>query len=73
MDGDRKSASSIQQVSHGVSIKHVCGRVCVPPAFGQIFYEDVLMAAFYFGYPLLIESNKYGIARYFESKVTMDT
>ena len=26
------------------------------------------MAAFYYGYPLLIENNKYGIARYFEKR-----
>jgi hypothetical protein len=38
------------------------------PPLAKIFYEDVLMAAFYFGYPLLIENNKYGIARYFESR-----
>jgi hypothetical protein len=34
----------------------------------KIFYEDVLMAAVYFGYPILIENNKYGIARYFEER-----
>ena len=38
------------------------------PPLAKIFYEDVLMAAVYFGYPLLIENNKYGIARYFESR-----
>ena len=38
------------------------------PDLASIFYEDVLMAAFYYGYPLLIENNKYGIARYFESR-----
>jgi hypothetical protein len=26
------------------------------------------MCAFYYGYPILIENNKYGIARYFESR-----
>ena len=26
------------------------------------------MAAFYYGYPLLVENNKYGIVRYFESR-----
>ena len=34
----------------------------------KIFYEDILMAAFFFGYPLLVENNKYGIVRYFESR-----
>ena len=34
----------------------------------KIFYEDVLMAAFFYGYPILIENNKYGIARYFEMR-----
>jgi len=38
------------------------------PPLAKIFYEDVLMAAFFYGYPLLIENNKYGIARYFESR-----
>ena len=38
------------------------------PDLAKIFYEDVLMCAFYYGYPVLIENNKYGIARYFESR-----
>ena len=38
------------------------------PPLAKIFYEDVLMATKFYGYPLLIENNKYGIARYFESR-----
>ena len=38
------------------------------PPLAKIFYEDVLMAAKFYGYPVLIENNKYGIARYFESR-----
>jgi hypothetical protein len=38
------------------------------PELASIFYEDVLMCAFYYGYPLLVENNKYGIVRYFESR-----
>ena len=38
------------------------------PPLAKIFYEDVLMAARFYGYPILIENNKYGIARYFESR-----
>ena len=38
------------------------------PSLASIFYEDVLMAAFYYGYPLLVENNKYGIVRYFEQR-----
>lgn len=38
------------------------------PPLARIFYEDVLMAAMFYGYPLLIENNKYGIVRYFESR-----
>jgi hypothetical protein len=38
------------------------------PPMAKIFYEDVLMAAVFYGYQLLIENNKYGIARYFESR-----
>lgn len=34
----------------------------------RIFYEDILMAAYFYGYPLLIENNKYGIVRYFEER-----
>tara|TARA_R110002111_G_scaffold168231_1_gene234237 strand:- start:21 stop:548 length:528 start_codon:yes stop_codon:yes gene_type:complete len=38
------------------------------PPLAKIFYEDVLMAAKFYGYPVLIENNKYGIARYFETR-----
>ena len=38
------------------------------PPLARIFYEDVLMCAVFYGYPLLIENNKYGIVRYFESR-----
>lgn len=38
------------------------------PDMARIFYEDVLMCAFFYGYPLLIENNKYGIVRYFEDR-----
>lgn len=38
------------------------------PDIAKIFYEDVLMCAFFYGYPLLIENNKYGIVRYFEAR-----
>ena len=38
------------------------------PPLAKIFYEDVLMCAFFYGYPLLIENNKYGIVRYFEAR-----
>ena len=38
------------------------------PPLAKIFYEDVLMAAVFYGFPLLVENNKYGIVRYFESR-----
>jgi hypothetical protein len=38
------------------------------PPLASVFYEDVLMASVFYGYPLLIENNKYGIARYFEQR-----
>jgi len=38
------------------------------PPLAKIFYEDILMAAKFYGYPILIENNKYGIARYFEAR-----
>lgn len=34
----------------------------------EMFYEDCLMAAVFYGYPLLIESNKYEIAHYFQRR-----
>jgi hypothetical protein len=41
---------------------------CSRPPMAKIFYEDILMAAVFYGYPLLVENNKYGIVRYFESR-----
>lgn len=41
---------------------------CTRPPLARIFYEDILMASVFYGYPLLIENNKYGIVRYFESR-----
>lgn len=38
------------------------------PDLASIFYEDVLMCSFFYGYPLLVENNKYGIVRYFEAR-----
>jgi hypothetical protein len=38
------------------------------PPLAKIFYEDILMASKFYGYPVLIENNKYGIARHFESR-----
>jgi len=38
------------------------------PPLARIFYEDILMASIFYGYPLLIENNKYGIVRYFEAR-----
>lgn len=38
------------------------------PPLARVFYEDILMAAVFYGYPLLIENNKYGIVRYFEAR-----
>ena len=38
------------------------------PPLARIFYEDVLLAAVFYGYPLLIENNKYGIVRHFEAR-----
>jgi hypothetical protein len=38
------------------------------PPLARDFYEDVLMAAVFYGFPLLVENNKYGIVRYFEER-----
>ena len=47
---------------------HFVAEYASRPDLASIFYEDVLMAAVFYGYPLLIENNKYGIVRYFESR-----
>jgi hypothetical protein len=49
---------------NGASNMFVLGYV-KRPASAEMFYEDVLMAAVFYGYKILIENNKYGIARYF--------
>ena len=41
---------------------------CSRPPMAKIFYEDILMASYFYGYPLLVENNKYGIVRYFETR-----
>jgi len=38
------------------------------PPTATMFYEDVLMASIYYGYPLLIENNKQRIIHYFEER-----
>jgi hypothetical protein len=38
------------------------------PPTAREFYEDVLMAVIFYGYPILVENNKYGIVRYFEDR-----
>jgi hypothetical protein len=38
------------------------------PPKATIFYEDILMAAVYYGYPLLIENNKRRIIHYFQER-----
>lgn len=38
------------------------------PPKATMFYEDLLMAAVYYGYPLLIENNKQRVIHYFEER-----
>ena len=38
------------------------------PPLAREFYEDVLMASVFYGFPLLVENNKYGLIRYFEDR-----
>ena len=38
------------------------------PPLARDFYEDALMAAVFYGFPLLVENNKYGIVRHFEAR-----
>jgi hypothetical protein len=44
------------------------GEYAERPRTADDFYEDVLMALVFYGYPMLIENNKYGIARYFQKR-----
>ena len=54
-------------MKHDISNMFVAEYASRPP-MAKIFYEDILMAAFFFGFPILIENNKYGIARHFEAR-----
>lgn len=36
------------------------------PTYADILYENILMASVFYGYPLLVENNKYGIVRFFQ-------
>lgn len=38
------------------------------PPLAREFYEDALMASVFYGFPLLVENNKYGIVRHFEQR-----
>jgi hypothetical protein len=49
------------------SNQFVCEYINRPPTARE-FYEDVLMAVIFYGYPILVENNKYGIVRYFEDR-----
>ena len=54
-------------MKHDISNMFVAEYASRPP-MAKIFYEDILMAAFFYGFPILIENNKYGIARHFEAR-----
>tara|TARA_B110000879_G_scaffold212958_1_gene312212 strand:- start:2864 stop:4981 length:2118 start_codon:yes stop_codon:yes gene_type:complete len=54
-------------MKHNISNMFVAEYASRPP-LAKIFYEDILMAAFFYGFPILIENNKYGIARHFEAR-----
>ena len=54
-------------MKHDISNMFVAEYAARPP-MAKIFYEDILMAAFFYGFPILIENNKYGIARHFEAR-----
>ena len=41
---------------------------CFRPPLAREFFEEAIKACVYFGMPLLIENNKYGIARHFEQR-----
>jgi hypothetical protein len=54
---------SMDSVSEMFVVEYACR-----PDLANTFYEDVLMCAFFYGYELLVENNKYGIVRYFENR-----
>ena len=53
------------------SNQFVCEYINRPPTARE-FYEDILMAVIFYGYPILVENNKYGIVRYFEDRGYVD-
>ena len=69
---DGRGSKGALHIYNKFNMEHPCNTFVVEyasrPPLAKIFYEDVLMAAFFYGYPILIENNKYGIARYFESR-----
>ncbi|MEL0119300.1 MAG: hypothetical protein VXB01_10200, partial [Opitutae bacterium] len=69
---DGRGSKGAMHLYNKFNMHHPCNMFVVEyasrPPLAKIFYEDVLMAAVFYGYPILIENNKYGIARYFESR-----
>jgi len=66
--GSKGALHLYNKFNMGYPSNHFVVEYAARPPLASIFYEDVLMAAFFYGYPILIENNKYGIARYFESR-----
>ncbi len=69
---DYRSSKGACHIYNKFSIQHPSNMFVAEyasrPPLAKIFYEDILMAAKFYGYPILIENNKYGIARYFEAR-----
>ena len=69
---DGRGSKGAMHLYNKFNMHHPCNIFVVEyasrPPLASIFYEDCLMAAVFYGYPLLIENNKYGIARYFEQR-----
>ena len=66
--GSKGACHMYNKFSMGAPANMFVAEYASRPPLARIFYEDILMAAVFFGYPLLIENNKYGIVRYFESR-----
>lgn len=71
---DGRGSNGACSFAHGFTIiddapsNSFVAEYCDRPPMAKDFYDDVLRASIFYGYPLLIENNKYGIARYFETK-----
>lgn len=59
---------TMYNLSDNTPNNHFVLEYCERPSYREIFYEDTLMAAIFFGFPLLIENNKREIISYIQDR-----